>query len=217
MKEIKRYIIGTNGRLHNVESGEWLDDDDVELVKYTDIEQLLAKIEELEAEKEMRYQEGKSEIISKLINDVPDPQYIDEFINQFTICNFNGDYKDISWNKDKLNQYFDVDSDFESLSKKIKKLLLFIRCGSVCLDTGYITKKEFFETILSNEFDKDLNVYLKKEINEIKAQGVEEFIKNCLPYERNMGALDDGTMVTWHCYNIHHLTNYIEKLRTKHN
>ena len=52
----------------------------------------------------MRYQEGKSEIISKLINDVPDSQYIDEFINQFTTCNFNGDYKNISWNKDKLNQ-----------------------------------------------------------------------------------------------------------------
>lgn len=53
-------------------------------------------------------------------------------------------------------------------------------------------------------------------INEIKAQGIDEFIKNCPPYERNMGALDDGTMVTWHCYNIHHLTNYIEKLRAKH-
>ena len=50
MNEINKYIIDSYGRLHNVETGEFFDDENAELVKYSDVQQLLAKIEELKHE-----------------------------------------------------------------------------------------------------------------------------------------------------------------------
>lgn len=207
-EEIRRYTLLGELIAGDPSSGKYVEYEDYLLV----VKHLLTIIKKQEAEKETRYQEGKSEVISKFINDVPNPEYIDEFVNQFTTCKFDGDYKDIRWNEDILNQYFNVDRDFESLSKKIKKLLLFIRCGSVCLDTGSITKKEFFETILSNEWNRGLNVYLEQEINEIKAQGIKEAIKkansNAHLYPIRAYALAQP--------HIAELKRYIEQLRAKH-
>ena len=50
MDEINKYIIGSNGRLRNAETGECFDDESIELVKYSDVQQLLAKFEELKHE-----------------------------------------------------------------------------------------------------------------------------------------------------------------------
>lgn len=207
-EEIRRYTLLGGLIAGDPSSGKYVEYEDYLLV----VKHLLTIIKKQEAEKETRYQEGKSEIISKLINDVPNPGYIDEFVNQFTTCKFDGDYKDIRWNEDKLNQYFNVDRDFESLSKKIRKLLLFICCGSVCLDTGSITKKEFFETILSNEWNRGLNVYLEQEINEIKAQGIEEALKKA---DGEIYIYPIGTDALKQLYRAE-LKCYAETLRAKH-
>ncbi|RKS87290.1 hypothetical protein DES39_0510 [Orbus hercynius] len=126
------------------------------------------KVKALESEKENAYQEGKLSIVKQLT--YSNPENTIDILNELTITTRMGEEYEESWNTKKLLEYFDVEQSFQSKVTELENHCETMYWNALAIRDGFATD------ILSCS-DDSLKQFIQLRVGEIKAQGIEEFIK----------------------------------------